>query len=318
MQSRFALLLCIAGAAHAQAQTQTQTQTQTQPQPEMQRGGTFHEPPGYVDPAYLPPARSPAALDEPARDGSPLALRLVLDWPLRHGGAVGFGPQGPHAASPTLQADLRWQPRSDSPWFARVVFYRYLHAGEQQPWNPDYSYSFGYDDWRPGTWSVTYSNYTGTRLHPDPALGQGRLNFPEGTWSVTRRFALPEAWRPALLVGDGDDAACRAAFDWTPRFADVASSTLRRNRTAISAGCRYTRPEGWFAEFNAYAYPQSGKQQPWDPDYTYVFGYSGWRDGSLSIQYGNYSGNRWPGRTRGAGEGTPRSGSVTVAWRIDW
>lgn len=287
----------------------------------LQKGGVFIEPPSRVDPRYLPPARSPDTPDGPAFEDashSPLQVRLALDVPLRGGGVVGFGSQGAHASSPTLAADLRYTPIADSPWFARLVFYRYLQAGEQQPWHPDYFYSFGYDDPRPGTWSLTYANYTGTRLRPDRSRGEGRFNFDEGLWSLAYRFDLPQALRPWLLVGDGDAALCRASLDLTPRFSDIASSTLRSNRTSATLGCRYTRPEGWFAEFTAYAYLTRGKQQPWDPDFTYSFGYSDWRPGSISIQYGNYSGNRWPGRARSPGEGTPRGGSITVSWRLDW
>ena len=230
---------------------------------------------------------------------------------------MGSQTQGTPAATPALHAAVRWVPFKDSYWFARVVFYRYLHASEQQPWNPDYAYSFGYEDWHPGAWSATYSNYTGTRWNPDALLRPSRLNFPQGLLATTYRFALPESMRSVFLAGDGDEAICTAGAELTPRYMDLASLTERGNRVAATLGCRYTRPDGWFAGVVAFVYPRRFQQQPWDPDFTYSFGLLNVRPGTWSVWYSNYSGNRFPGRSRAAAEGTPRSGIVTVSWRFD-
>lgn len=304
-------LLGPAGVAWGQA-------APVQPPASLQRGGTFVEPPAVVPPAYLPLPRTPADPVNPApeEDASPLSLRLAADFPLRGGGAVGTASQGPRAASPTLQADLRYTPWRDAGWFAQAAFLRYLHSDRQQPWNPDFTYSFGYEDWRPDTFSFLYSNYTGTRLRPDRSRGEGRSNFSQGQWSLAYRFDLPEALAPYLLAGDGDAASCRAAASLTPRYRDLASLAMRRNRTSVSAGCRYTRPDGWYAELVLFGYPRHSQQQPWDPDFTYALGYFDWRPGTVSVQYSNYSGNRYPGRTRGPGEGLWRSGSISVSWRV--
>jgi hypothetical protein len=103
-----------------------------------------------------------------------------------------------------------------------------------------------------------------------------------------------------------------------PRFVRFEGVATGRDKTALSLACRYTRPQGWYAEAAVFAYPQHGQQQPWDPDFTYGFGYADWRPGTLSVKYNNYSGNRFPGRTRGTGEGTFRSGSISVSWSVPW
>ena len=79
------------------------------------------------------------------------------------------------------------------------------------------------DDGRPGTWSLVYSNYTGTRAHPDRALGQGHLNFSQGLWALSYRFALPDDVAPWFLVGNGDAALCTAGAQLTPRSKSSAS-----------------------------------------------------------------------------------------------
>ena len=310
LRTSFAWLMTCAGAALAQ-----------DPPPNVstgQRGGTYVAPPAAVDPVYLPGARGTEK--EPVSAASPLTLQLSLDMPLRGGGSasLGRGVQGSTSASPTLQALLRWRPIPDSHWFVQGVFYRYLRGDRQQPWHPDFTYAFGYDDWHPGTWSLVYANYTGTRFDPDPAAGEHRFNFPQGQWTLGYKFSLPQPLDRWLLVGDDDQAICSGNAHYTPRYVAFSTGGVRSGKTAASLGCRYQRPGGWFVEGALYAWPGGSQQQPWDPDFTYGFGYADWRPGALSLRYSNYSGNRFPGRLRGAGEGTFRSGSLTLTWSTEW
>jgi hypothetical protein len=281
---------------------------------DLQRGGTFVEPPANVPGIYLPAGPNlPSQADAPALR---LSVRLALDVPLRGAGetAAGQGAQGSPPGSPTVQLGARWRPVAGEPWFVQANLLGYLRPRRQQPWNPDFTYGFGYEDFQPGRWSFVYANYSGTRLSPDRARGEGRSNFRQGTWSAVYRFALPGPLHEALLVGDGDASLCHASANHTPRYTTSGSPSLARGKRWFGLGCRYTRPEGWFAHLDVMAWPQRREQQPWDPDYTYGFGTRLPQLPQLVVQYTNYSGNRWPGRDRGAGQGQLRSGSVTVSW----
>lgn len=56
------------------------------------------------------------------------------------------------------------------------LFY-YPKSGTKEAWNPDYSYGFGYFDWRPGTISMQYANASGNRFNKsDTANGTGGFN----------------------------------------------------------------------------------------------------------------------------------------------
>jgi hypothetical protein len=277
-----------------------------------QRGGTYTPPPASVDPIYTP--RGP---DQPAdRFEEPvLRLQLTADLPLRSR-ASGTGAQGSAApVSPTLQATLRWRPLEDRGWFAQLSLLRYVQPSRQQPWNPDFVYAFGYDDGEPGRWSFQYANYTGTRLSPDRALGEHRFNFPQGQWTARYRFGLPEPLEPVFLAGDGDRALCHAEGNLVPRYSQATSPALGENKVSLGLGCRYTRPDGWFAHATAFAWPH-GRQQPWDPDYVWGFGWNS--PGGITVQYANYTGNRWPGRSGTAGEGGFGNGSISVTWATAW
>ncbi|TFY96705.1 hypothetical protein [Ramlibacter humi] len=296
MRTAFLLMLVAAAA-----------QAQTPPEAATQRGGTYIEPPARVDPAFVPDGPN-----QRAASGSLLQLRLTLDIPLRTGTRAGNGTQGGFGGSPTLQAWLRWQPLEDRRWFAQLGLFKYLRAGREQPWNPDFAYSFGFEDARPGGWAFIYANWTGTRF--SPGVGEHRFNFPQGELTARYHFELPQALQPALLVGDGDSALCQAETNLVPRYTQASGGT-GSGKVSLGLGCRYTRPEGWFAHATAFAWPNASRQQPWDPDFVYGVG---WAQGPWTVQYANYSGNRWPGRKRATGEGRLDSGSLSITWAAAW
>lgn len=269
-----------------------------------------------------PDLAGPAPL-EPVEEVKRLRLRLAMDMPLRttEGGFKGSGFQGSPAVSPTLQADLRYNPHSS--WFAGVTFYRYLMGDRQRPWNPDFTYTFGYDDWRPDTFSFTYSNYGGNRLFPDHTVPRGQLperhtRFNQGQWSLGYKFALPEALRPLLLIDEKHQLGCSINANLTPRYTDLKSRSIQSGKRSASLGCRYSTPSNWYANVTFYYYPDRSQQQPWDPDFTYGFGYFDRHPGTISIQYNNYSGNRYPWHERSRGQGEPRNGSISISWSHAW
>jgi hypothetical protein len=50
-----------------------------------------------------------------------------------------------------------------------------------------------------------------------------------------------------------------------------------------------------YVESAVYYYPEEKlKKAPWDPDYSYGFGYFDWRSFRLSVTYGNWAVNRFP------------------------
>jgi hypothetical protein len=233
-----------------------------------------------------------------------LSLRLGMEAPLNSNAfsRLGSQSQGDVPGSPTLQLGLRYMPLEG--WFARVNLLRYTSPSEQRPWNPDFTYAFGFEDWRPYTFSLVYSNDNGNRFHPDRAQGERVTRFDEGTWTLGYKFPLTQA------VG------CNTTVRYTHRYTDAALGERQIGKKALTAGCRYVLRERWFAALNLYAYPSQRQQQTWDPDYTYSFGWADWRSGGLVVQYLNESGTRYPGRDRAPGTGRFKDGSVSIS--ISW
>ncbi|MBW1972527.1 MAG: hypothetical protein JRI44_06800 [Deltaproteobacteria bacterium] len=203
-------------------------------------------------------------------------------------------------------------------WFINTTFYKYLSPEYQAPWDPDFSYTFGYDDWHPFTLSLIYSNYGGNRLKPKKSKGERLTRFEEGTFSLGWKFILPKKIENLFVVHKTGALGGKISFNLTPRYMDLASLDKKRWKQSISLSIRYNIYKWWYANITFYYYPNHKQQQPWDPDFTYGFGYFDWHPYTISIQYNNYSGNRFPWRKRGHKTGMFKNGSISIFWSWAW
>lgn len=213
------------------------------------------------------------------------------------------------ASSPVAFVDMRYSPKEN--WFANVTLYGYLE--DRQDWQGDFSYSLGYDDWRPNTFSFVYANYNTNRFDPKEDEPVTRPEY--GTISTGYKFLLPEGLKsPAANAGDEGRVNCRVGHHYTPRY-ETDGGPDRHNKQAASAGCRAPLWRNLFVDLTAFEYV-TGEQQPWDPDYTYSFGWFDWRPNHFSVQYTNYSGTRYPWRDSTARAGDFGDGAVTVTYNL--
>jgi hypothetical protein len=202
---------------------------------------------------------------------------------------------------------LRYEPRES--WFATVTGYAYLEPERRHPWQGDYSYAFGYDDWRPKTLSLVYSNYGNNRVTSDETTG---ARFLEGTLSGAYKFNLPAVIAEPMLIDRSQSIGCRVAYNISAKY-EREDGSIASDKHSAQAGCRYPIWRRAYLDWTVYTYLR-GEQRSWDPDYTYGFGWFDWRPQRFSVQYSNYSGNRWPGRKRPPHTGRFRDGQVTLTW----
>lgn len=239
------------------------------------------------------------------------SVNLAYSYPLmKTDVAQGVSAQGEAATNDTLQLGLKYVPLSY--WFANVSLIKYLQPELQKSWNPDWSYSFGYDDWHPYTLSLVYGNSGGNHLNAK------KPRFSEGVWTLGWKFPLPETLNHLFVSGYGDAMACSTAVAYTGSYVDAATNLPASNKTVLNLGCKYNIVRWWYVNFALYYYPRKDQQQPWNPDYTYGFGYFDWHPGKLSLQYNNYSGNRFTDSERAAGTGQFKNGSITLSWSKSW
>lgn len=224
----------------------------------------------------------------------------------------GSGSEGERATNATFSASLKWNPLGS--WFASITFLEYLEPELQRPWNPDFSYVFGYDDWRPYTFSFTYANYGGNRLNPNRALGEHRTRFEQGGFTVAWKFIIPKSIRNWFVVHRTGGLGGSVGVTVVPRFFDLASGETLKWKHSIKLNLKYTIYKWWYINFTLAWYPDASQQQPWDPDFTWGFGYFDWHPGKVTVQYNNYSGNRFPWNDNVPGTGRLRDGSISISW----
>lgn len=204
--------------------------------------------------------------------------------------ALSAATQGPEAQTQRLRTDVALPPNqgvastnlqwSGGPWFARGTAFRYLNPSGQQPWHPDFTYAFGYDDWRPLTASLSFEHYGGNRWDGSGAtLAQGSL---VAGYKLGRLPGWPEGWGdPSLSVSGG----------LTPRWFDAQGlEQAWKQRAGLRLNYRLWN---WFQAWMAPAFYFPQQRQPWDPDVTYGLGLSYTGPLTLNVQYANYGNTRW-------------------------
>lgn len=181
-------------------------------------------------------------------------------------------------------------------------------------YSTDYVYSFGYDDWHPGTFSLVYGNYS-EKNHFYPADGKRHTYFEQGAWTLAYKFSLPENIEKHLLFNKHDNLTCQVGYTYVPRYYSVKTSALENNKRSLLTSCGYTLKQHYFLRMSGFYYPQKGQQQPFDYDYTYSVGYvSSYQPGAITIQYTNYSATRYPWRSNA--NSNFRKGSINLSWTL--
>jgi hypothetical protein len=109
------------------------------------------------------------------------------------------GTEGQHLLAFSNNLALSWREHV----FAEFRGYWYPIAEQQQVWDPDYTWSVGWMDWRPWSLSVRWSNYAGNRwaghgLEGNGGLGTGALfiDFKAGLQAGPRASSSRRASTP--------------------------------------------------------------------------------------------------------------------------
>jgi hypothetical protein len=228
------------------------------------------------------------------------------------GSTGGVGQSGAAPTTPSISTTLSLVPWPS--WYARLSLYRYLYPSRKADWNPDFAYAFGYDQAIPGTFSLGYSNYGGNRF--TPGVGQSYTAFNQGSIRLAYKLRFVDRLIGPWFTDEEIKFGCEPAVSTTPTFFDQASGDMHNFKTALSFGCRYPIWRKLYFGATTVFYPVPEQQQTWDADYIYSFGWSDWNEGTFSIDYNNYSGNRWPGRVRAGQSGRFVDGSLTLSYRV--
>lgn len=221
--------------------------------------------------------------------------------------------QGRFSNNLTLNMSIKYNPVTY--WFFSTTLYKYINEYNKATWNPDFSYTFGYDDWHPYTLSLVYSNYGGNRFFPKQNIGEVFTDFLGGSFNLAWKFKIPKNIEKYILITDEDSFGANISYSLVPRYFDLESLELKSFKQSARFGFRYTFFKYFYFTSTFFWYPLSNQQQPWDPDFTYGFGISDSTFSFISIQYNNYSGNRFPWNKNLGSGGIENGGfSISYSW----
>ncbi len=100
-------------------------------------------------------------------------------------------------------------------------------------------------------------------------------------------------------------------YSWVPRYYDLESDDIRKNKNVLLGGCGYT-----FKQHFLCALPRSGIRTVASSSRgmatTVTVSATRAIRRSFSVQYANYAGTRYPGHDSGSGKF--REGTISLIW----
>jgi hypothetical protein len=195
--------------------------------------------------------------------------------------------------------------RSALAFFLRVRFleefsvnatlYKDFNKKATAHWIEDYTYSIGRYNWRPGKFNYGYENYINNKYTDD--WKTFTEHFQEGYYFLSYNH-YPSKLSNYIRI----DSTTSLRFIYFARYSikyrdryEQLHGGIFDGKSTIGAALRFTIFWNIYAEGALYYYPEETlKKQPWDPDYSYGFGYFDWRAFRISVTYGNWAVNRFP------------------------
>jgi hypothetical protein len=196
--------------------------------------------------------------------------------------------------------------RSAIGWYTRIrffeefsfntTFYKDFNPRAAARWTSNYTYALGRYHWKPGKFNYGYENYINNRYSDD--WETFKRKFMEGYYFVSYGQALSSKLIEKIRIDESSNFKltyfARYAIKYRDKF-EVTHGGIFSGKLWLGIGFRYTILKNIYIESAAYYYPEDRlKKQPWDPDFTYGFGYFDWRSFRLSVTYGNWAINRFP------------------------
>jgi hypothetical protein len=175
------------------------------------------------------------------------------------------------------------------------TFYKDFNPRANAPWVADYTYSIGRYNWRPKKLNFGYENYVNNKYSDNWETFSNK--FLEGYYFLSYNY-YPEKFNKLIQIDSTSSLRVIYFARYSVKYRNVNEEykgDLLSGKPTIGAAFRYTVLRNIYVESAVYYYFMDEKQQPWDPDYSYGFGYFDWRAFRIALTYGNWAINRFPG-----------------------
>ncbi len=178
-----------------------------------------------------------------------------------------------------------------------TTFYKNFNPEANAQWISDFTYSLGRYNWRPKTFNFGYENYINNRYSDNWNVLKEK--FLQGYYFVSVGQNLAEKIMNKIRI----DSTTNIRFNYFARYAMKYKDQFDQlhggaGKTTLGVSAQFTIVRSFYIESAVYYYFNAGKvKQPWDPDYSFGFGYFDYRPFRFSLTYGNWVINRFPWST---------------------
>jgi hypothetical protein len=120
----------------------------------------------------------------------------------------------------------------------------------------------------------------------------------EGYFFVSYGIGLPDRFLYKIRLDSTTNFRLIPFARWAFSYRDEFEKVHSEGKPVVGSSLRLTLFWNIYVEGAVYYYFDDigYRQLPWDPDYSYGFGYFDWRSFRLSLTYGNWAVNRFPGK----------------------
>jgi hypothetical protein len=180
--------------------------------------------------------------------------------------------------------------------YVNTHFYYDFNKQAAARWISDFTYAIGRYNWRPYRLNFGYENYQNNKYTDSPERLLQKMT--EGYFFVSYGYGLPQNIFRFIRIDSTTNFRITPFARYAFRYRDETEQVRTEGKPAAGVSARLTLFWNLYVEGAAYYYFQDVgyRQLPWDPDYSYGFGYFDWRSFRLSLSYGNWAVNRWPGK----------------------
>jgi hypothetical protein len=177
-----------------------------------------------------------------------------------------------------------------------TTFYVDFNKRAAARWISDYAYSLGRYNWRPFKLNFGYENYQNNKYTDN--LDQWAEKAMEGYLFLSYGLALPDKLFRYVKIDSTSAFRVTPFVRFAARYRDEVEKVHYEGKPTAGVSARLTLFWNIYVEAATYYYftDIGYRQLPWDPDYSYGFGYFDYRAFRLSLTYGNWAVNRFPGK----------------------
>lgn len=185
-----------------------------------------------------------------------------------------------------------------------------LETNEAPPWLSNMYYQVGWYDWRNKRPSFGYENYGPNRFSGGTDWSE---NFMRGSFFASFNYDLLNDYSP-LKWDDSSQIRITPIVRYSIEYPDkFGVEKGGNNKIVLGTSTRWSIAKKFYIEGALLYYPKKESKLPWDPDFTYGFGYFNWKAFNVNVSYGNWIANRFSNKEM---EHTPLNGEFKVS--LNW